>query len=304
MPDQPDPSRRPADWRPEGPWESWVECGCGARHWGRSGAAGLLILDDGDGSGNRSDAVGRVLLQHRATWTHHGDTWGVPGGALRPGESAWEGAVREAIEEAGVDGDALAPLATSVLTHPDWSYTTVLARATGPLTARPTDAESAAIEWVNAADVERLPLLPAFADAWPRLQHMLTQRPTLVVDAANVVGSRPDGWWKDRAGATRRLLARLEKAVLDGVPSAVLGLPGDLWWPDIVLVTEGAARAAGAGERVRVVAAPGEGDDEIVAQVRALRETGAEPVVVATADRELIARVSALGAGHTGPRTV
>ena len=27
----------------------------------------------------------------------------------------------------------------------------------------------------------------------------------LVVDAANVVGSRPDGWWKDRAGAARRL---------------------------------------------------------------------------------------------------
>ncbi|WP_159619950.1 NUDIX hydrolase [Ruania rhizosphaerae] len=304
MPDQrPHPSR-PTDWRPEGPWEGWVECGCGARHWGHSGAAGLLILDAGDGRGNWTDAVGRVLLQHRASWTHFGDTWGIPGGALRPGETPWAGAVREAVEEAGVDPTSLTLLATRTLTHPDWSYTTALALATGPLTAHPTDAESADIQWVTQADVTGRSLLPAFADAWPTLREMLTRRPALVVDAANVVGSRPDGWWKDRAGATERLLARLETLAHDGVPSAVLDLPGDLWWPELVLVTEGAARAAGPGDRVRVVAAPGEGDDEIVAQVRALREAGADPVVVATADRGLIARVSALGAGHTGPRSV
>ncbi|UFU02278.1 NUDIX hydrolase [Ruania suaedae] len=300
---RPHPSR-PADWRPEGPWESWVDCGCGARHWGRAGAAGLLILDPGEGSGNAGDAVGRVLLQHRANWTHHGGTWGVPGGALRPDETPWAGAVREAREEAGIEPDSLTLLATRVLTHPDWSYTTALARATGPLTPRPTDAESAEIAWAAMTEVTERPLLPAFAEAWPELSGMLTRRPALVVDAANVVGSRPDGWWKDRAGAASRLLARLEALAHDGVPAPVLGLPGDLWWPEIVLVTEGAARGAGPGQRVRVVAASGEGDDEIVAQVRALREAGADPVVVATADRGLIARVSALGAGHTGPRSV
>ncbi len=31
----------------------------------------------------------------------------------------------------------------------------------------------------------------------------------IVVDAANVVGSRPDGWWRNRAGAARRLLVQL-----------------------------------------------------------------------------------------------
>ncbi|MEV1288966.1 hypothetical protein [Micromonospora sp. NPDC049679] len=46
--------------------------------------------------------------------------------------------------------------------------------------------------------------------------------PLLVVDAANVVGSRPDGWWRDRAGATVRLrdaLRPVARAGLPGLPS-------------------------------------------------------------------------------------
>ncbi|UFU07503.1 NUDIX domain-containing protein [Ruania halotolerans] len=352
MPEPRDHSRRPADWRPEGPWEGWVECRCGSRHWGRNGAAGLLILrpgagpsahpHDGDhpvrtapathpeGPGHRDQpdlpvhsiqghshgdapahtrsAVGppAVLLQHRATWTHFGGTWGVPGGAIHPDESAWAGAVREASEEAGVTATSVAPLATSVFTHPDWSYTTVLARAVGPLTARPTDAESAAIEWVDLAAVPDLPLLPAFADAWPMLRTMLSQQPALVVDAANVVGSRPDGWWKDRAGATRRLLTRLDMLAADGVPADLLGLPGHTWWPEVVLVTEGAARAVAPEESasVRIVPASGDGDSAIVAEVDALVGAGRAPVTVVTADRGLIERVTAAGARHVGPRSI
>jgi hypothetical protein len=111
----------------------------------------------------------------------------------------------------------------------------------------------------------------------------------LVVDAANVVGSVPDGWWRDRRGATERLR------------DSLAGRRFDLEEPvEIVLVVEGAARGVEAVPGVRVVAAERSGDDAIVEVVR-----GAEgPCVVATADRELIARVEALGARVVGPRSV
>ncbi|MEC3953632.1 NYN domain-containing protein [Nocardia sp. CDC153] len=110
----------------------------------------------------------------------------------------------------------------------------------------------------------------------------------IVVDAANVVGSRPDGWWRDRAGAARRLLAQL--AVLrDRLPETV------------VVVLEGAAKAAADGdhEGLRVVLADGSGDDAIVDVVAAGVERGA--VTVVTADRGLRSRVEALGATTVGP---
>ena len=132
---------------------------------------------------------------------------------------------------------------------------------------------------------------------------------TVVVDAANVVGSRPDGWWKDRAGAARRLIDDVAALCSAGVADAALPEtlarpPLQRWWPLAVVVVEGAARpAAGdgdsAGERVRVLAAPGEGDDAIVAAVAA---AGDGPIVVVTADRELRARCEALGAVAAGPR--
>jgi len=106
----------------------------------------------------------------------------------------------------------------------------------------------------------------------------------LVVDGANVVGSRPDGWWKDRAGAAARLHTRL------------LDHPGLA--PRVILVLEGQARAgvpAAATGRVEVVHAIGEGDDTIVDEVqRAV--AGGDPVAVVTADRGLSARVEQLGA--------
>ncbi|MFE2647911.1 PIN domain-containing protein [Streptomyces nigra] len=114
----------------------------------------------------------------------------------------------------------------------------------------------------------------------------------LVIDAANVVGSVPDGWWRDRRGATERLRDRLTKA--DGVP----GHDGPV---EVVLVVEGAARGVESVPGVRVESAPGSGDDHIVALVE--RAAG-RPVLVVTADRELRQRVRRLGADVTGPRTV
>jgi 8-oxo-dGTP diphosphatase len=140
-------------------------------------------------------------------------------------------------------------------------------------------------------------------------QHLLT----IVVDVANVMGSRPDGWWRDRAGAAVRLhgelvrLAASGRAVPPDEPDEALAAP-----PAFVMVLEGAARAATArigvadlagladkvesGE-VTVVQAPGSGDDAIVAVVR---ELAARRVVV-TADRELRRRCVAEGATIAGP---
>lgn len=119
--------------------------------------------------------------------------------------------------------------------------------------------------------------------------------PLLVVDAANVVGSVPDGWWRDRAGAAARLRDRLA-----GVAAAGLD---DLAGPvEVVLVVEGRARDIPTVEGVRVQRAPGSGDDAIVAVVAA--EGAGRRCVVVTADRELRDRVTALGAEVRGPRSL
>lgn len=125
---------------------------------------------------------------------------------------------------------------------------------------------------------------------------------TVIVDAANVMGARADGWWRDRAAAALRLhgqLVSLSERGMAGLPD-MPGLPPlDRWFPDIVLVVEGAARAAGFGPagRVRVVLARGSGDDAIVAEARRL----AGRRLVVTADRELRGRCRAAGASVTGP---
>ncbi|MEU8589303.1 NTP pyrophosphohydrolase [Streptomyces sp. NPDC048664] len=116
----------------------------------------------------------------------------------------------------------------------------------------------------------------------------------LVVDAANVVGSVPDGWWRDRRGAAERLRDRLARCAEDGVP----GCPGPV---ETVLVVEGAARGVSSVRGVRVESARGSGDDRVVELVA---EAVGRRVLVVTADRELRERVRALGAEVTGPRTV
>ncbi len=111
----------------------------------------------------------------------------------------------------------------------------------------------------------------------------------LVVDGANVVGSRPDGWWKDRAGAARRLHEQLMLAAPE--------------YDEVVLVLEGAAKGgvrAGRDGHVRTVHAPGHGDDTIVDEARAATERGLR-VAVVSADRALQARVAQAGAVALSP---
>jgi hypothetical protein len=118
---------------------------------------------------------------------------------------------------------------------------------------------------------------------------------SLIVDVANVVGSRPDGWWRDRAGATTRLLARL--AALPG--AALAGPDGPLACAEVVAVVEGPARDVPAPAGVRVVRAPGSGDDAVVERAAELAARGV-PVLVVTADRGLRDRLP-VGTPVAGP---
>ncbi|MCJ1715344.1 NUDIX domain-containing protein [Microbacterium sp. M1A1_1b] len=286
MPDVLPPGPPPG---PRDPGDAWAYGPDGTKAWGLFGAAGLLV-DDG---------AGRVLLQHRVEWSHHGGTWGIPGGARHQHEDAVTGALRESAEEAGVPDGGVDLRHTAVLDLGFWTYTTVVGRAARPFEPVIADRESLALSWVPVAEVDDLPLHPGFGASWPALRAVIDVTPHVVVDAANVVGSVPDGWWKDRAGAATRLLDGVTALAASGLPAAALGLGFDRWWPRWSVVLEGAARDADASDdrpdTVAVVRADGSGDDAVVETAAAAVAAGAAPVVVVTADRGLRARVSALG---------
>jgi 8-oxo-dGTP pyrophosphatase MutT (NUDIX family) len=308
--------------------DGWVRCDLGHRHWGRFGAAGLL--------GYARDGVGQthVLLQHRSLWSSHGGTWGLFGGARQRNEPAVAAALREAAEECTLPVDLLRIWGVLRDDHGGWAYDTVAGELPRPVPVEPVSAETAAAAWVLADDVTQLEvhpglatleLHPGLAAFWPTLRGALEPF-VIIVDAANVMGARADGWWRDRAGAAARLrdeLSSLAARGLRSLPAGVTAPPLDVWYPEIIFVVEGAARAvaatpagtaagepgdgAGAGGSphvapvtgsVRVAAARGSGDDmiaELAAGTRGIR-------LVVTADRELRRRCEAVGAAVTGPR--
>lgn len=109
---------------------------------------------------------------------------------------------------------------------------------------------------------------------------------TLVVDVANVMGSRPDGWWRDRAAAATTLLQRIaplagREVDLDGAPVVIAR---------VVAVVEGRATDAAAPAGIEVLAAPADGDATIV-EVAVAASSAGERVLVVTADRGLRARL-------------
>ena len=280
----------------QGDGDGWVGCGQDHRHWGRHGAAGLLIWAP-DGSGRPL-----VLLIRRAGWSHHGDTWGPPGGARDSHETPAEAAVREAAEECGAPAGLVRIGALLEDDHGGWSYQTLIGQAAEPFAVRPSR-EATETAWIPAGEVASLPLHPGFAAAWPVIREALVPV-TLIVDGANVMGSRPDGWWHDRAGAMARLHGELTALAADGIARLPDGSGAalDRWYPRFVLVVEGKARAVlgrvPADGAVQVVAAPGEGDDTIADLAGTL--PGRRFVV--TADRELRRRCVAAGAAVAGPR--
>jgi 8-oxo-dGTP pyrophosphatase MutT (NUDIX family) len=270
-------------------------------HWGRFGAVGLLAYAGPEAEpGAAADGV-RVLLARRSRWGQHGGTWGPPGGARDSDEPPVAAALREAAEECGLPPGGVDVQGMLRDDHGGWSYQTYVAAASALFPVRAASPEITAARWVDAARVPSLRLHPGFAARWPVLSQALTPV-SVIVDAANVMGARPDGWWRDRAAGALRLHGQLASLAGRGV-AGLPGLPGlpplDRWFPDLVLVVEGAARRAAfpSSDHVRVVPAPGSGDDAIVAEAQAL--PGRRLVV--TADRELRRRCAAAGASVTGP---
>lgn len=126
-----------------------------------------------------------------------------------------------------------------------------------------------------------------------------TPIPVIVIDAANVVGSRPNGWWRDRAGAAAALRDQLKNLATQGLhitePSWAAHHP-----VDVIMVVEGQARGIESSATVTVIDATANGDDTIVAQAERAAD---KRCLVITSDRQLQQRVRATGA-ETAPVSV
>ncbi|MEO5304894.1 MULTISPECIES: NUDIX domain-containing protein [Corynebacterium] len=147
---------------PELSGDGWSKGPGGVPVWGKFGAAGLFLV-----------AGDEVLLQHRATWTNNGGTWGIPGGARDKPESPEQAALRETEEETGIspaDVEVLDAVVTAGPFSEGWTYTTVLARTvSGQRLATTANEESAELRWVPFGQVEELELLKPFREALPGL---------------------------------------------------------------------------------------------------------------------------------------
>ncbi|WP_433182233.1 NUDIX domain-containing protein [Actinoallomurus sp. CA-150999] len=264
-----------------GDGDGWVNCEAGHRHWGRHGAAGLLLYHQGPEP--------HVLLQKRALLSIGGGTWGILGGARHSHEDAITGALREAGEESTLDPSVVRVHGLIGEHHGGWSYETVIASVAERPHVRRASFETAAVAWVHVDEVPGKKLFPAFADGWSRLREALV-RPVLVVDAAALDGTDGDGTYGDGA-AVARLRDRL--AALGPVPN-LPGTVADLSYPEIVLAA-GDADVPGV-DGVRVVAAPAEA-------FAALAAPGApdEHRVVVTGDPERRRRTLEAGAAVADP---
>jgi 8-oxo-dGTP pyrophosphatase MutT (NUDIX family) len=145
--------------------DGWVRCRCGHRHWGRYGAAGLVLL-------RRHHAGAQVLLQHRSPEVHDGGTWALPGGARDSHEDVVTAALREAVEEVAVPVGAVTVLAcVRGVDHGDWSYTYVLGVTGATTPVRAATFETAGLAWVAGTGPPPVGrrLHGALAADWPRL---------------------------------------------------------------------------------------------------------------------------------------
>ena len=161
--------------------DGWTYCALGHRHWGLFGAAGLLVVRDG-----------QVLLQLRAVRVHNGGTWSVPGGARHPEETPVEAALRESWEETGLPPSAVQPREVFVDDHGGWSYTTVVAGLLTAFEAR-NNYESEELRWVEWDAVAAPPLHDGFARSWPDLLTILHAAPTAPAPTPGVDQLRRQG---------------------------------------------------------------------------------------------------------------
>ena len=182
-----------------GDGNGWVFCSLGHRHWGRFGAAGILITDGT-----------RVVLQHRAAWTHEGDTWALPGGARDSHEDPIAAALREAVEETTRRPGA--PRAVRRVGRRSRRLVVHDRRSPAPRhrssCRRPTPRASRS-RWWSMDEVDALPLHTGFAAAWPHLRRILEPpEPPRSVASALVRVLLPPSEAKSPGGRGRPLAAR------------------------------------------------------------------------------------------------
>lgn len=148
-------------WRRSG--DGFLRCDDGQVRWGLHGAAGALYVV-------RSAESIEVLVQLRSARAHEGGTWSCPGGALDLGESPLHGALRETAEEIGAPPEPYRHLGDYVFAPAsDWRYVTSVIEVPHRFGAA-MNFETSEVRWCSGAQVDRLPLHPGFAAAWPHLR--------------------------------------------------------------------------------------------------------------------------------------
>ncbi|MDQ3790454.1 MAG: NUDIX domain-containing protein, partial [Actinomycetota bacterium] len=123
--------------------DRFVQCGLGHRHWGKYGAAGLLVHHDG-----------MVLLQLRSALSLGPETWGLFGGARDRDEAPVTTALRETAEESTLDTSAVRVRGYLREDHGGWHYDTVVGDLAEHQDVGPRDWESKDARWVPADEVE------------------------------------------------------------------------------------------------------------------------------------------------------
>lgn len=149
--------------------DGFLHCDDGHVRWGRYGAAGALFVYQGERGIE-------ALMQLRSARAHEGGTWSCPGGAIDRGESPLVAALRETTEEVGAPPEPYELLGDYVFAPAgDWRYVTSVIRVSRRFGA-PTNFETTEVRWCTGAEIDRLPLHPGFAAAWPHLWEIAHRR--------------------------------------------------------------------------------------------------------------------------------
>ncbi|MEY9214274.1 NUDIX hydrolase [Thermobifida halotolerans] len=269
-----------------GDGDGWVTLADGSQRWGLHGASGLL-LHSVDESG-----IGHVLLQHRAPWTHQGDTWGLPGGARNSGESSVEAALREFAEEVAGELGALSLFGIHRQDYQVWAFDTVLANIPERRPFSPGNPESQNIRWVPVHEVPSMPLIPAFGRVWPEVAAALSERLLLIVDATAPV-RRPESVEPLRDG-----LAELARTGItdDALPPELSLSPLHQRFPSVLLLVDARARVTAPMPAPGVEVVPVFEDSADAVTRLARRYAARACAVVATDDPDARTRSAAAGA--------
>jgi hypothetical protein len=196
-------------------------------------------------------------------------------------ETPAEAALREADEECMLDPKLVVPRGMYSEEHGGWAYHTILAQAEAPFRVYSDAYESDEVLWVPAGQVDQRDLHPGFAASWPALREALLPL-TVLVDGVGVVAARPA---PDAAAGPAEAARQLRGQLTDLARAGVAALPGGFaapalarWYPDYVLVIDGAAAAAADQ------APPGAAGRESATA----RFSWNEPLVVRTAEVRLV----------------